>query len=462
MRVVRSLLSLMCIAASMMIAAPGCTNTNEGRACEGADAPPMCNEACSSDMDCGQGLYCDDGRCSADCTAGGDQCLEGYRCDERGRCAQVQDPPPCQGSDPPATCGEACQSDADCFPDAYCGADGVCTADCSATGDQCDQGMVCTSAGRCIKTGGPDCPDVTIDLKPVIPQVMILIDQSGSMTEAFGQVGGQNMNRWEAVRYALTDAQMGAVTKLQSSVLFAATLYHSKGGFQGGTCPILTQSSGTGVPKLNNRQAIDSLLANNDPIQDTPTAESIDAVVKEMKAWTGSGPDVQPGPKVLVLATDGDPDNCNDPNAHDATSQKMSETAVQDAFKAGIQTYALSVGSDVSEAHLARVANAGLGKPLDPPSAPFFRGNNPAELVAAFDEIIRGVRECLFTLDQAVEPQYAKAGKVTLNGSALTWGTDWELKDPKTLELKGKACQTFIDSDVVQLEATFPCGAVIE
>jgi len=322
--------------------------------------------------------------------------------------------------------------------------------------------MICSSAGKCIKVGGPDCPDVTINLKVVVPSVMLLIDQSGSMDTAFGSIGGNNVDRWEAVRYALTDPTDGAVTKLEDEVRFAATLYHSKGGLAGGTCPILTQSAGTGQPKLNNRQPIDDLLAQNNPEADTPTAESIDGVVTQMKAWPTADPDAQAGPRVLLLATDGDPDNCNDPNAHDATSQKMSETAVQKAFSAGIETYVLSVGSDVSTTHLARLANAGVGKPLDPPDAPFFKGNDPTELVTAFDAIIRGVRECVFTLDQEVQPQYASSGKVVLNGTTLTPGTDWELKDSKTLELKGQACKTFLDTDTVTLVASFPCTAVVQ
>jgi hypothetical protein len=297
----------------------------------------------------------------------------------------------------------------------------------------------------------------------VIPEVMLLIDQSGSMTDPFGEIDGNSVTRWEAVRYALADPTVGAVAKLQDKVRFGATLYHSTGGNAGGPCPILTRSAGTppGQPKLDNLQAIDDLLKDNQPTQDTPTAESIDEVTADMVQWTG-GPDAEPGPRVLLLATDGNPDNCEDSDAHDQASQQMSETAVQKANQAGIQTHVLSVGADVSEAHLEKLANAGVGKPLTPPDEPFYRGNDPAELVAAFDKIIHGVRTCRFILDAEVEPMYETAGKVTLNGEVLEQGTDWVLVDSSTIELKGDACQTVLDAANVDLQASFPCGAVID
>ena len=44
------------------------------------------------------------------------------------------------------------------------------------------------------------------------------------MDQGFGEIGGQSMDRWRAVRYALTDSNDGAVTKLQDQVRFAFIL----------------------------------------------------------------------------------------------------------------------------------------------------------------------------------------------------------------------------------------------
>jgi hypothetical protein len=49
-----------------------------------------CGNTCSSDAECGTGLYCDSAgskMCTANCTAGGMGCGSGQICDSRGRCA---------------------------------------------------------------------------------------------------------------------------------------------------------------------------------------------------------------------------------------------------------------------------------------------------------------------------------------------------------------------------------------
>lgn len=382
-----------------------------------------------------------------------------------GACSEVvldNNSGPCQLAD----CGRACTQDSDCDSRTYCTSGGSCTADCTPGGNQCPAGTLCSFRGRCVTPPPEDggaCPNVVVDAKPVVPLVQLLIDQSGSMSSQFGTVAGKSLTRWEAVRYALTDGTSGAVTALQGRVLFGATLYYSKGGSRnGGTCPILTRSVGTpaGQPKLNNRDAIDALIAQNKPESDTPTAESVDALVKDMAEYAKSVP--AGTPRVLILATDGDPDTCTDPDSNgQAASQQLSETAVQNAYKAGVRTYALSVGGDATKAHLQKLANAGAGKPLTPPSEMYYQGNNPAELVTAFGTILRGVRSCSFMLNGDVSGAGVTQAKVTLNGKGLAYGSEWTLMGTRTLLLQGAACDTFKNSDSATLSAEFPCGTVL-
>ena len=373
-------------------------------------------------------------------------------------------PPPCETAAAPALCGERCSVDDDCGTTLYCSTAGECTADCGTAAGQCGTGRECSAHGRCVDTDLPDdCPMVVVSTTPVVPIVELLIDQSGSMTDSFGSIGGMSVDRWEAAQYALTDPTVGAVTQLQDRVRFGAALYHSEGGSAGGECPMLARSTGApaGFPVLGNAGAIRQLFDDNGPNQDTPTAESVDMIHGDILSWPVVDAD-QTAPIVLVLATDGNPDNCGDADAHNAASQNMSESAVERAWQDGIKTVALSVGSDVSDAHMQRLANAGAGMPRDAsPGAPWYRGNDPQELVDAFNEIIRGVRVCTFGLNATADPNAAPDANVTLNGQPLTYGTDWTLTDGSTLELLGAACQTYLDTDDVFLEAIFPCGGAV-
>jgi len=366
---------------------------------------------------------------------------------------------PCDRQPPAPGCGESCVFDTGCDDGFHCGPAGACTAECTATGGECGSGYDCDPNGRCIASADPDggfdgsddeCPRVAVNLTPEIPYVMLLIDRSGSMYEEFGN----GLDRWEAVEQALVDPNDGVVAQLDDRVIFGAALYTSRDGdTTGNTCPLIEETA----PAENNYENIRALIANNSPDDDTPTAEAVNVVTAGFPL-----PDPErPGPRILVLATDGNPDRCDDPNAHGDVSKANSEQAVQSAFANGIKTFVLSVGQDVALDHLERLANAGVGAPLDSNVGKPYVATDPGSLVAAFDEIIRGTRSCIFQLDGQVDSGRADDGTVVLDGVELEHGTDWRLIDGTTLELLGQACNTFLEQDEVGLEASFPCGVVI-
>jgi hypothetical protein len=355
---------------------------------------------------------------------------------------------PCEGPSPAASCGVSCADEGDCDYGFYCNAQYECYAECTPGGGQCADGYSCDLNGRCQPSGtGPDdsCPRVAVRVEQVTPTVQLLIDQSGSMAEQFG-----NTTRWRALRTALV-SQGGIIAQLQDKVIFGATLYSSIGGDAGGTCPLLEKAP----PALGNLDAIYDLMYANQPRRDTPTAESIIAVTN---TFPPVDPDA-PGPRIIVLATDGNPDNCVDPDAHDLSSQILSENAAQAAYAQGIDMYILSVGDEVSVPHLQRMANAGRGLPLDTGDAPFYVANDPAELVDAFQQIIGGAQTCTFAVDGNVTNP--DSGIVKLNGVTLDYGTDWIMSNQTTLELLGAACDTFLYAQDATLTADFACGAVV-
>ena len=374
---------------------------------------------------------------------------------------------PCEST---LTCGAACSALVSCESGQYCNASNACTADCTPSDGNCAAGESCNPNGQCVVGGGiqpgiepnpgevPDgCVRDEVKVTSPIPTVIMLIDQSGSMDQRFG-----NGNRWNVLRDALIDKNTGIISTLESKVRFGLALYTSENGFGAGTppktCPIITDVA----PALNNFAAITAKYRANDWKDDTPTGESVDAAVKILDAVS------EPGPKVIVLATDGEPDTCADPDTGDEkvreAARALSVTAVQNAFKKQISTYVISVGNEIGEDHLRAVANAGQGLAVDVDATKrYYLANDQDELATAFDTIVSGVRSCVFTLNGTVQADRADSGSVVLDGKFLIYmdKDGWRLTSPSVLELQGAACAALKKSGDHALKINFPCGDFI-
>lgn len=384
---------------------------------------------------------------------------------------------------PPAGCDTACNPSAasTCAPGYHCATGGKCDLFCTQTGNECGDGYSCTSDGFCIKTGGngsgsgePDasCPALHFTPGKVTPTVELLLDQSGSMTEDYG-TGANPPSRWEALRSSLIDPTDGVVTKLAGQVVFGAALYSNKShpvnGIEVGDqpCPKVV---GLDRPRaLNNLGPIRNLLQVG-PDEDTPTGESIDAIVADFAAH----PAANNSPKIIVLATDGLPDTCADADPPQANANQpvdprqlatnaVSVAAAKRAFAAGIKLFFLFIG-DAAEArnHPQEMANAGVG--LDPATgrAPFYVATNPTELTNAFSTIVGGVVSCDLRLDSQLDPKDAPGGTVTVDNQVLMFGRDWNLdNDGITIHILGDACTMLKAATNPVVDAAFPCGTII-
>jgi hypothetical protein len=202
---------------------------------------------------------------------------------------------------------------------------------------------------------------------------------------------------------------------------------------------------------LGNFAAMKAVYDAAGPLGETPTGESITKVAGSLAAVT------DPGPKYIILATDGEPDTCAQPNPQNGQPQAVA--AAQAAHAQGIGTFIIAVGNQVSAGHQQDMANAGAGQQQ---GAPYWTALDPAGLVDAFDTIINGVRSCVFTVNGQIDPAKAALGNVVLDGQGLTYDdpNGWKLNSPTEIELVGAACDA-IQSGEHEISATFPCDAVV-
>lgn len=284
------------------------------------------------------------------------------------------------------------------------------------------------------------CSVLDVILIPQTPTLVLLVDQSLSMDADFG-----GDTRWNVITDVLINPNNGIVPQFAGNIRFGLALYTSDTDNMAAPCPMLTEVD----PMLNNAPAIDTTLTMAAPLGDTPTGESLEAVWQKLDLVD------LPGQKFIVLATDGEPDTCAMPNPNEG--QPESVAAAQGAFNAGIQTFIISVGDQVSNAHLQDMANAGQGVQPGDPDAEFYQALDQAALGTAFEQILAGVRSCQLDLDNPLTPEDAANCTLLINGDPV--GLDdpngWALNDPNEVELLGSACDTLqTGTSSVQMECT--------
>src|SRR5690606_26518484 len=148
----------------------------------------------------------------------------------------------------------------------HCGSDGKCTAECAAGSASCGPNDVCDAHGRCVpwqrpdgSTDGGECVDVTLNPERIVPNIILLIDQSGSMDVDDVPMGGTTLRRGNAVREllvgrcnspsrdpsngyctGLVDGSVGVVGRTHEIANYSLVLYTSAtGGDYPDECPIL-------------------------------------------------------------------------------------------------------------------------------------------------------------------------------------------------------------------------------
>ncbi|MCB9621474.1 MAG: VWA domain-containing protein [Sandaracinus sp.] len=379
---------------------------------------------------------------------------------------------PCSTNPPDLACSRSCVNSTNCPPGYHCSPGGRCYAECDArTGDGCRSDEGCTMDGQCIElatagdarvaipgmTGdGGDpfvCAEVEIGATRVTPNVIVVVDQSSSMNDSFS--GG---SRWDVLRDSLL-ARGGLIEDLQDQVRFGLALFSARaeGSSSGppiGMCPIVE----TVPPALNNYAAIEAVYGSAEPIDETPTGDSLDFLLDQLEF----APDRTDDPTIFVLATDGEPDRCEELNPQNG--QEESVASVERAYRAGVRTFVISVGrGTVSAEHLQDVANAGLGRRDGEPNAPYWEAGDDDGLRSALREIVGGALSCVVELRGRIEPGMACSGRVELNGVALPCDDPdgWEALDESTIELRGEACDRLQNGAGAELKATFPCDIVL-
>jgi hypothetical protein len=243
------------------------------------------------------------------------------------------------------------------------------------------------------------------------------------------------------LRSALLDPQNGVVSRLAGVIEFGLVIFGTRG-----SCPIPGDPIQPGV---NNGGAIDNAFPNTPPGMFTPTGLALQWVYENM--ISSQTLDYELGPQIVLLATDGEPNSCDNADAN----YQPSVDAVTYGQSIGATTYVVSLANATGEFHdhLQQLATIGAGGG----QATLYEPTTPEQLSAQLETLIGGAVGCDVALNGSLSADRACSGTVELNGNALECGVEWELADPRHIRLLEPMCSQFQSSPSAILTADFPC-----
>lgn len=309
------------------------------------------------------------------------------------------------------------------------------------------------------------CAGGDIPARRVTPTVWLVLDGSGSMNELLEA----DKSRWMALREALMDPAAGVVKSLEHDIHWGMVMYDGPlpfgvpptplpdGGMSASTatteCPRLVT-----VPPMQDNFSTIEMAYPADPLGgSTPTDMALEAVLAQMPNAGAPQLDTIVQPTILVLATDGEPnDFCSGAFGKDSPQAVL--TAVGKLAAVNVPTYVISLaGADMRlTQHLTQVAQSGnTGK------APFIPTSKD-QLVQTFRDIIGPPRACDIVLQGSIVAGSECKGTIQINGQVVPCNdpNGWVLKDPSTITLQGTGCESYKLDTEAYISADFPCEAI--
>ncbi|MFV8753842.1 vWA domain-containing protein [Nannocystaceae bacterium ST9] len=346
--------------------------------------------------------------------------------------------------------GQPCTDDSDCPGQICLPASGACgdPGSCFLDEDCPEQGQVCTD-NLCMIGG--DCGGFQFEIEAVPPNLLIMLDRSGSMDAS---VPDTNLNRWEVAKVAISQLTNGFDAKIR----FGLATYSAcvGNGCSAGTIvvPIADMNavaingfldmtvgvgSGNGAG-VDGQGKIEYLCDSGDP--ETSTGKSLNAQVGNQQIQDPARDNV------ILLITDGaESGDCID-NGIDgpAAAGNLFGQAIP------VKTYAVGFGgANLDEINM--IAQAGG-------TMQGYQADQADQLELALDQIANAVATCVFELDQ-VPPDPAEIYVFfdKLVPGVPNEGTNGWTYDPltNTITFHGSSCEAIKAGTIVDIDIVYGC-----
>jgi hypothetical protein len=318
-------------------------------------------------------------------------------------------------------------------------------------------GSILGQGGRTGQTPTSDanCGSSTSSTSQLPADVLLVLDRSSSMTYSIaeecycdkttqrsapagnGPLCSDTANcstRWQSVTSGVTTT-LTSTPNIRWGLKFFSS---PKGSGFNAACNV-NQGADVAIGD-NSAASIQTLISTTQPGNNTPTAAAITAAKKYLDGVT------DPNKKVILLATDGEPNCASGGGDSDVPGTKAAITAAKDA---GYPVYVIGIGPSVG--NLDTFAEAG-GTDKSYPAT------SPQALADALSAISQVVANCSFTLTTA--PKSTSDIAVYLDG-AIAPSTDWTYTaSSQTVTLTGSSCDAIKNGTSKIVQVYFGCGEV--
>lgn len=378
-------------------------------------------EVCHRSGVCVQAGFCVD---NADCAAGQVCGGASHRCVQAGRCMVEGDCPT----------GQRCSAGSHmCLVNGRCGGD----ADCSG-GQRCD-----TATGQCVI--GMGCGRTVFSTTRLAPNVMIVLDRSGSMSEP-----ADGTTRWDLAKRAI----QAVTTRFDTTIRFGLATFSAclPGGCSAGrvVVPIADRNASRingFLAPLVARGSADGSSPNY--LCDTAFAETSTGVTLQGLVGNAMLQDTSRANAVLLVTDGGENPECT------GTGRPAGPVAAGNLFRQAVpvRTYAVGMSGDTNPDQLRAIATAGN-------TTRFYQANNSADLIAALNTIAQDLGSCDMMLNGS--PPDSTMIYVYFNRMPVAIPADptngWTY-DPSThtLHFHGTSCNQIRGNTVMALDVVYGC-----
>lgn len=341
-------------------------------------------------------------------------------------------------------CAVTCETGSFCSANGHCLPNGTCGSD-----DDCSAGHVCSpDAGSCIP--GSSCGSTAVNAGRVVPNVLIALDRSCSMTHRVGA-----KSKWQIA----VEAVGQLTTVYDSKMRFGLTLFPdtSTPSCEQGAIPIPLGDGNEATIRARLTAALD---AGHPEFPKGPCVTNIDTGV--LQAATDPGLADLQHPGFLALITDGRQAGCAAGGGNNGTL-----SAIRTLAATNVKTFVVGFdnagGIDVPSLNAFAQAGGEVAPTAADGGYKFFNAQDEASLRAALDLIASRAMGCTYALTQ-VPPDSSQLFVFfdrALTPRDSTHQDGWDYSSvTNQVTFSGPACERLRAGQVARLDIVYGCPGV--